>query len=364
MDDRITEYINSLIPEYISENQKLLIREEFSSHILDRIDYYSNRGYKDEECLQKAMNDFGEDSVIKDSIKKQMQKIHRTRSLADFFVKAIPAVIGVFVIFSLVTDFLLTLWTIKVFIVFPIALWVVILILKNSIKIPKLIKSIVSLVLVVPFFLFSVVFQVFISSTYLSKTLNDDKALIAYQNVIDSYEYVTIPQLNDIGNPIDADFYHLYEESIFTEPNYYTLICEYSIDEYSKTKEKLNSAFQFQQTFLESDIYSDEEYYILHNCTFNVFGFDFKTIEQEKREIVYEDVFDDEEVKQNFELYYEDMLSDPTGWVIIGTNDETKQIAYIIVEPYSFTPTFDDEFIEDYCGWRYFYYIDYLIDLK
>ena len=45
------------------------------------------------------------------------------------------------------------------------------------------------------------------------------------------------------------------------------------------------------------------------------------------------------------------------AYFIWGVNDKTHEIAFIFLEPISFTPTFDEYFIKEDCGWRYFYFL-------
>ena len=89
------------------------------------------------------------------------------------------------------------------------------------------------------------------------------------------------------------------------------------------------------------DVYYDEPY--TYNCSFSVYGFDFKTIQFSTVN------------KQH--ATDEDYSFGDDYWTLIGTNDKTHEIAFIFLEPISFTPTFDEYFIKEDCGWRYFYFL-------
>ena len=57
--NRIDNYIKLITPENISKKKKQLIRDEMLCHIYDRVDFYKDAGYSQEESITKALEDMG-----------------------------------------------------------------------------------------------------------------------------------------------------------------------------------------------------------------------------------------------------------------------------------------------------------------
>ena len=76
MDKRIEEYLDSVVPERLSKRRKMLIREEMQNHISDHIEFYTEIGYGEDESVEKALADMGDDGGVTEMIKKDFEKVY------------------------------------------------------------------------------------------------------------------------------------------------------------------------------------------------------------------------------------------------------------------------------------------------
>lgn len=76
MDKRIESYLDSVIPEKLSKRRQKLIREELRDHISDHIDSYTEIGYSEDESIQKALADMGDDGGVTAMVKKDFEKVY------------------------------------------------------------------------------------------------------------------------------------------------------------------------------------------------------------------------------------------------------------------------------------------------
>lgn len=76
MDKRIENYLDSVIPEKLSKRRQKLIREELRDHISDHIDFYTEIGYSEDESVEKALADMGNDGGVTAMVKKDFEKVY------------------------------------------------------------------------------------------------------------------------------------------------------------------------------------------------------------------------------------------------------------------------------------------------
>lgn len=348
MEERISEFIANYIPKRITKETRYKLQYELESHIYDRIDYYTEIGYTEEESLEKALNDFGDDKETKEQIKKQMGEIHRPDTLADLFTFGIPFVVILTLSFYIFSPALYRTHEVKYLAIVPMLMWVVMLFLKHSKKVHHILKNIIAFILVVPYF--TLVFPAFlILHTTFSISFEKDNCIAGYYSFMidektNKKEYILLPHPKDIGTPIDANDFDVNFDSSLDEPTYYTWIFRYPPDEYIKLKEEFNNEFEYMETYPDYDWEND--IHITRQCNFTVYGFHFKTI------LVPENNDD-----ESFSFKYHD------HWALIGTNDETCEIAFIYLTPERYSPTFDEAFIKEDCAWRYYYIKKWFHDL-
>lgn len=339
MEKRIQEFIADYIPKRVTKETGYKLQAELENHIYERIDYYTEIGYSEEESLEKALKDFGDDKETKEQIKNELGEIHRPFTLADFFYISIPITIAlIFIAGTALHFFLFTSTDIRKFLVIPLILWLIVTVLKKSNKIHHIVKSVIVFIIVVPYFswlFFSCFF--FFTHTY-DITLNKDKVISSYSDfmIVDWLEdynklYCLLPSPEGIGEPIDATEISMNWDTMFGYNSYKTWIFEYSPTEYNELKNKFNNEIKYMVTYEENGYY--------YKSDFSVRGFDFRTLDIPK---------EDDEHDYDFEWDY---------WGLIGTNDKTHEIAFIYVSNLGFSPTFDEYFIEEDCGWRYFYFL-------
>ncbi len=97
--NRIEDYIKLITPENISKKKKQLIRDEMLCHIYDRVDFYKDSGYSQEDSITKALSDMGNDDAVKFSIRNSFAELHSERiwwAILAFFVSPIINLIALF----------------------------------------------------------------------------------------------------------------------------------------------------------------------------------------------------------------------------------------------------------------------------
>ncbi len=89
---RITDFVDSFIPDNIPKKEATLIRAELTCHIMDKVDYYKEIGYNDMESVDKAIADFGTDECDKNFIFNEFEELYSERDIfavGAFFIVAI-----------------------------------------------------------------------------------------------------------------------------------------------------------------------------------------------------------------------------------------------------------------------------------
>ena len=105
------------------------------------------------------------------------------------------------------------------------------------------------------------------------------------------------------------------------------LICRYSEAEYSAEKDTLNSRYSFQTELLNAG-----ETECLPQAEIGGYSFRIPSISNE----------------------YADEIDYPKQFILVGTNDETKEIAYIAFRDPDIDYIDDlNEFILNNCGWQH-----------
>ncbi len=356
MEKKIQEFIAEYIPKRITKEARYKLQVELEGHIYERIDYYTEIGYSEEESLEKALKDFGDDAETKEQIKKEMGEIHSPFTLADFFAVSIPVTVALVFFGGIALKYLIRPFDILNIVAIPMVIWLVILGIKRLKRMHHILKSVIAFILVIPYFI--IMFEAyFFWNTNFYTDFNKNRVIRRYHSFMideetnEKYERL-LPHPNDIGSPIDANSFDVIENSPFTNPSYYTWIFKYTPEEYEELKEKYNNEIIFRYGYVEYDGHYEGEEYIeecyIYKCNFNVYGFDFKPIQTPgyKPEFIVLDFWNDN---------WEDNYIEHDYWAFIGTSDETCEIAFIYLHPHHFTPTFDEEFIKEVCGWRYYY---------
>ncbi len=79
--NRITDFVDSFIPDNIPKKEATLIRAELTCHIMDKVDFYKDIGYNDMESIDKAIADFGTDENDKNFIFNEFEELYSERSI-------------------------------------------------------------------------------------------------------------------------------------------------------------------------------------------------------------------------------------------------------------------------------------------
>lgn len=87
--NKIINYIDSIIPENISKKKKRILYDELFCHLLDRIDYYEEIGYSEEQSTDKAIEDMGTDEETKKYLCNEFEELYHERTWWAFIPSAI-----------------------------------------------------------------------------------------------------------------------------------------------------------------------------------------------------------------------------------------------------------------------------------
>lgn len=87
--NKIINYIDSIIPKNISKKKKRILYDELFCHILDRIDYYEEIGYSEEQSTDKAIENMGTDEETKKYLCNEFEELYHERTWWAFIPSAI-----------------------------------------------------------------------------------------------------------------------------------------------------------------------------------------------------------------------------------------------------------------------------------
>lgn len=99
---KIKEYIDSVVPQNISLKKRKKLCDELLCHILDKIDFYKEIGYSEEQSTEKAIFDMGTDESTKNFLRDEFEEIYHERTWWAF-IPAILIVLMNFLCFPLGT---------------------------------------------------------------------------------------------------------------------------------------------------------------------------------------------------------------------------------------------------------------------
>lgn len=80
MNEKITGYINSVIPSDIPQKKKKSLADELACHIEDKADFYREIGYDEDASVEKAVADMGADEKIKEYLSHEFEELYHERT--------------------------------------------------------------------------------------------------------------------------------------------------------------------------------------------------------------------------------------------------------------------------------------------
>ena len=78
----VEDYLNSVVPQKISESTKKRLRAEIECHIYDRADFYMEIGYDEDAAFEKAIEQMGEG----EEIKVEFESLYKDSGLKAFLL--------------------------------------------------------------------------------------------------------------------------------------------------------------------------------------------------------------------------------------------------------------------------------------
>lgn len=86
MNEKIRQYIDSVVPEGLDKQKRTELCDELECHIFDIIDDYEEIGYTYEQSVDIALEKMGEDSKIKKEIKDNFDELHHEETIWAIWV--------------------------------------------------------------------------------------------------------------------------------------------------------------------------------------------------------------------------------------------------------------------------------------
>lgn len=382
MDNRINDFINTLLPDDVKPDKKEELKQELESHIFDTIDFYVENGFSYEKSIDKALADFCDDEKTKKKIKNKFTNLHSERSIAHIVIKIYICFTILNLILHFSVGYMPHLGIFNVHILIPSIPLSLLVIIERIKKINLKARTVFSIIIAIILCLYGFDIMIFGFS---------DKITIEQENVEEYYskekvsfyfsddtekEISFLPLPEELEGFTSSTYYHFTIESIFSEPSTSTYIFTYSVDDYSEKKNLVNEKYK---NYIKSKS--------LYNFNFKYFSPCY-TDENFDKEHYYPTYYSDD--KDNVETY--DTSRDPAVDTLycIGTNDKTNQIAIIchytqwydlelLEEPISesividgketekcfeFKPvnsSVDEYFYTDFCGWKYISFFNFFL---
>lgn len=210
---------------------------------------------------------------------------------------------------------------------FPLVLILSVVLINKCIK-PIFFKAVISILWYVPLTIFIFLILLLGGADYLTK-YNENDLIQTPQMIREDGDF--IPNLDQIGDTQQVEYYHFYRDMRLFESDAYVLVCEYGSDEYENQK-----AIIEQKCVFEDKIDERNDAYIQYVCYpyAEIDGFLFRRLADKEDDDTYE--------------------SYPKEVHIVATNDDTHEILYIDYYDFDldYISSFDSFIMED-CGWKY-----------
>ena len=76
----IKAFVDTLIPAKLPEERKAELAAELESHLYEKVDFYMEIGYSQDESTKKAIDDFAEDESVRNGIFNEFERLYRERT--------------------------------------------------------------------------------------------------------------------------------------------------------------------------------------------------------------------------------------------------------------------------------------------
>lgn len=94
MDDRITQFLHTVIPQDIPKKKKAQVEAELACHIEDKAEHFKDLGFSDEDSLKKSFEAFAETDEIKNTICEKFDELYHEKTLWAVLAGAAVAVMN------------------------------------------------------------------------------------------------------------------------------------------------------------------------------------------------------------------------------------------------------------------------------
>lgn len=372
MNNKINEFIESLLPDDINQTKKESLKFELESHILDAIEFYEENGFSYEKSVEKALSDFCNDEKTKNTIKNTFANLYGENSIASIIKKLILIYIPVNVTLHLFANYMIHIGTLVNAIIIPLIFYFVFSAIENRKNIKKSVRS--TIALVIGLILVAHGFIALLSFTDIIHITSNETQVNFKDNAIDytwepdwfdenynpeDYDYLSktfIP--TDIKNYVTIDIYAYEEDTAFHEASATTYIFKYEnkpifekernrlINLYSYFEDSITlSGFKLNYFAPPSTITHNNKTYSLNwEKPLYIIGFNEKT-NQILLTIHYGEFFD------------YTSLDTPVYKEVIVDGELCKMPFYETADKASI----DETFYKDYCGLKYVMFFNFFL---
>lgn len=81
MDDRITQFLHTVIPQDIPKKKRAEVEAELACHIEDKAEHFKDLGFSEEDSLKKSFEAFAETDEIKNTICEKFDELYHEKTL-------------------------------------------------------------------------------------------------------------------------------------------------------------------------------------------------------------------------------------------------------------------------------------------
>ena len=79
--NRIPEFVDSFIPKNLPQKRKQMLKDELEDHIYEKVSFYEEIGYTKEQCIEKAIEEFGKGEDMRKHIFNEFEELYAERSI-------------------------------------------------------------------------------------------------------------------------------------------------------------------------------------------------------------------------------------------------------------------------------------------
>ncbi len=372
MNNKINEFIESLLTDDINQTKKESLKLEIENHILDAIEFYEENGFSYEKSVEKALNDFCNDEKTKTKIKNTFANLHGENSVASIIKKLILIYIPLNITLHLFANYMIHVGVLVNAIIIPLIFYFIFSVIESRKKIKKAVRSTTSLVIALIFVAHG--FLALFSFTDIIHITSDKTQVDFKHNTIgytwepdwfdenyapEDYDYLSktfIP--TDFKNYDTIDIYAYEEDTAFHEASATTYIFKYeNKPEFEKERNRISDLYSYFEKSISLSGFELNYFAPPSTITHNN-----KTYSLNWGEELYIIGFNEETNQILLTIHYGEFFDylplDTPVYKEVIVDGELCELAFSETVDKS---SVDETFYKDYCGLKYVMFFNFFL---